>query len=219
MVEERKWAPANDDEEQAVYSDLMDLIYDGNEEGTPTIMEQALPTDYNDSGVEAQAIPFVTVDEGSGELAISTEAMELLDAMQHRKIAVIAICGTQNTGKSFLANRFLDRMQGFKSRGLLGQGTRGIWIWNKPVPVGNEVDGLLLDCQGLSIDDGQAQEIEQSATEEKIFTLTVLLASQILFNTKGHITDQTMDELALLPVLASKIRIKDARNAAGVDGQ
>ena len=87
------------------------------------------------------------------------------------------------------------------------------------MPVGNEVDGLLLDCQGLSIDDGQAQEIEQSATEEKIFTLTVLLASQILFNTKGHITDQTMDELALLPVLASKIRIKDGRNVAGADGQ
>ena len=121
MVEERKWAAPNDDEEQAVYSDLMDLIYNGNEDGTPnTIMETAMPTDYNDSGVDAQAIPFVTVDEASGELAISTEAMELLDAMQHRKIAVIAICGTQNTGKSFLANRFLDRMQGFKSRGLLG---------------------------------------------------------------------------------------------------
>ena len=59
-------------------------------------------------------------DEGNGELEISTEAMELLDGMQHRKVAVIAMCGTTNAGKSFLANRYLGRMQGFKTRGLLG---------------------------------------------------------------------------------------------------
>ena len=59
---------------------------------------------------EPQAIPFVTVSEADGQLEISTEAMELLDSMQNVKIAVLAICGTSNTGKSFLANRYLDRM-------------------------------------------------------------------------------------------------------------
>lgn len=34
----------------------------------------------HDSG-EPKAIPFVTVDEDTGELSISTEAMELLDGM------------------------------------------------------------------------------------------------------------------------------------------
>ena len=81
------------------------------------------------TAVEPEAIPFVTVSD-SGELEISTEAMSLLDGMQQGKIAVVAICGTSNTGKSFLANRYLGRMQGFKTRGLLGSGTRGIWVWN-----------------------------------------------------------------------------------------
>ena len=108
------------------------------------------------SSLEPAPIPFVTLSEVSGELEISTEAMEFLDSMQHRKIAVVAFSGTQQTGKSFLANRYLERMQGFKTRGLLGSGTKGIWIWNQVVPVGNEVDGLILDCQGLILDDEQA---------------------------------------------------------------
>ena len=54
------------------------------------------------------------------------------------------MCGSANVGKSFLANRYLGRMKGFKTRGLLGQGTRGIYIWNQVVPLGNEVDGLIL---------------------------------------------------------------------------
>ena len=74
----------------------MDLIYSGiGDDGQPTVMEVHDNNTHMSSGVP-QAIPFVTVSEnGSGdELEISTEAMELLDGMQHRKIAVIAICGT-----------------------------------------------------------------------------------------------------------------------------
>ena len=56
-------------------------------------------------------------------MEVSTEAMELLDSMQGGKVAVTAFCGTSDTGKSFLANRYLDRMQGFKQRSLLGTGT------------------------------------------------------------------------------------------------
>ena len=134
------------------------------------------------------------------------------------------MCGSANVGKSFLANRYLGRMKGFKTRGLLGQGTRGIYIWNQVVPLGNEVDGLILDCQGLSIDgrgaDGEDQTYQSSDIEEKLFTLAILLASQLVFNTKGHITDQTMDELTILPLLASKIKIReDVGKAAGEELQ
>ena len=161
--------------------------------------------------VQPEAIPFVTVSENGEELEISTEAMSLLDGMQHRKIAVIALCGTSKTGKSFLANRYLGRMQGFKTRGLLGSGTRGIWVWNQMVPLGDDVDGIVLDCQGLSIDG--CDDNDNNDIEEKLFTLAILLASQLVFNTKGHITDQTMDELALLPLLASKVRIREDSKA------
>ena len=78
------------------------------------------------------------------------------------------------------------------------------------IPLGNEVDGIVLDCQGLNLD-GAINEGEEDSSEleEKLFTLALLLSSQLVFNTKGHITDQTMDELASLPVLANKIRIRE----------
>ena len=133
MVEEVKTAgnlKVVDDEEAGVYEDLMDLIYSGGDDGEPTVMEEQMtPREQSSYGAEPQAIPFVTVTE-SDELEISTEAMEMLDSMQQGKIAVVAVCGTEKTGKSFLANRYLERMQGFKTRGLLGQGTRGIWMWS-----------------------------------------------------------------------------------------
>jgi hypothetical protein len=88
----------------------------------------------------------VTVSASGDELEISTEAMSLLDGMQHRKIAVIAFCGTAKTGKSFLANRYLGQMQGFRTRGILGSGTQGIWVWNQLISLGNDVDGIVLDC-------------------------------------------------------------------------
>ena len=65
-----------------------------------------------------------------GVMEVSTEAMELLDSMQGGKVAVTTFCGTSDTGKSFLANRYLDRMQGFKQRSLLGSGTQGIYLWS-----------------------------------------------------------------------------------------
>ena len=80
-------------------------------------------------------------------------------------------------------------MQGFKTRGLLGSGTRGIWIWNQMVPLANDVDGIVLDCQGMTVEgNGEDGEVN-SDLEEKLFTLAMLLASQLVFNTKGHITD------------------------------
>ena len=147
MVEERKsgsleFVAVGEEEEAGVYNDLMDLITTGEDDDEPSVMHEMPITP---SGVEPNAIPFVTVSDDD-ELEISTEAMELLDGMQHHKIAVIALCGSSRTGKSFLANRYLGRMQGFKTRGLLGSGTRGIWIWNQMVPLANDVDGIVLDC-------------------------------------------------------------------------
>ena len=129
---------ASDPTQENYYNDLMDLIYTGGSENSPE--DQPTVSVYEDSAAtsltcEPQAIPFVTVagdavDAGGEQLEISTEAMGMLDGMQHRKVAVVAICGSANSGKSFLANRYLGRMKGFKTRGLLGSGTRGIYLWN-----------------------------------------------------------------------------------------
>ena len=44
--------------------------------------------------------------------------------------------------------------------------------------------------------------------EEKLFALALTLASQLVFNSRGHITEESIDNLALLPMMANRIRIK-----------
>jgi hypothetical protein len=54
--------------------------------------------------------------------------------------------------------------------------------------------------------------------EEKLFALALLLSSQFIFNTRGHITEQSIDDLALLPMMANRIRMaQDAEQAASDD--
>lgn len=72
--------------------------------------------------------------------------------MQKKKIAVIVVSGPFNTGKSFLANQIVGRMKAFPIRVPMGNGTRGIWMWNKMLELSEDTDGILLDCQGLGDD-------------------------------------------------------------------
>lgn len=111
--------------------------------------------EYEDHGVDAKlgghAIPFVIVNDAE-ELEISSEAMTLLDQMQRKKVAVIAVTGPFNTGKSFLSNQMVGHMKGFGIRVPMGSGTRGIWMWNQLMPLSEDTEGILLDCQGLGDD-------------------------------------------------------------------
>lgn len=57
-----------------------------------------------------QAIPFIEII-GDGHLQVSAEAMNALEKHQTRKIAVVSFCGVLASGKSFLANQLLDRIE------------------------------------------------------------------------------------------------------------
>ena len=61
---------------------------------------------------EGKAIPLIEVDE-TGKFSVNTEAMSILEEHQKKKISVIAIAGPYRSGKSFLANRFLNKMKAF----------------------------------------------------------------------------------------------------------
>lgn len=125
-----------------------------------------------------QAIPFIQIEEESGKFIVNTEAMTLLEqnSTSRKKLAVIVIAGPYRSGKSFLANRFLNRMKGFTIGSTVQSCTRGIWMWNRLVPLSDEVDAVLLDTEGLGSTD---REFE---TDIKIFSLSILLASTFVYN-------------------------------------
>ena len=51
------------------------------------------------------------------------------------KVAIAAVAGPQRTGKSFLSNRLLQRMDGFAIGPSTMPCTKGLWIWGEPVKV------------------------------------------------------------------------------------
>jgi len=127
--------------------------------------------------MEGRAIPFIQIEEDSGRFVVNVEAMSLLESGDQRKrVAVVAIAGPYRTGKSFLANRFIGRMKAFTIGSTVQSCTRGIWMWNKLIPLSDEVDALLLDTEGLGSTD------REFATDIKIFALSILLSSTFVFN-------------------------------------
>jgi GTPase Era involved in 16S rRNA processing len=133
--------------------------------------------------------------------------MTLLNTHQsnskNKKLAVVAIAGPYRSGKSFLANRFLGRMKGFEIGSTVQSCTRGIWMWNRIIPLNDEVDAILLDTEGLGSTD---REFE---TDIKIFSLSILLSSTFVYNQIGHINERSIEDMSVVLRLTNELKIRD----------
>lgn len=95
----------------------------------------------------------------------------------------MTICGPYRSGKSFLANQLLHRMNGFDVGSTTRACTKGIWIWSNPidltVEVGEEslpVDMFLLDCEGTN-------SVERdTAVDSLLATVSIFLSSIFIYN-------------------------------------
>ena len=65
---------------------------------------------------------------------------------------------------------------------------------------------LVLDCEGLST---QSRGFDMDV---KVFTLTILLASSLVYNQIGHISDQALEVLSVIQMLTSQIKHKSQGN-------
>ena len=75
------------------------------------------------------------------------------------------------------------RNKGFEIGSTTQACTKGIWMWNKPIPINEETDGILLDTEGLG-------STERSTnTDAKIFSIAILLSSLFIFNSLGPINE------------------------------
>ena len=62
--------------------------------------------------------------------------------------------------------------------------TKGLWIWGKPVELENNKKLLILDCQALENDD----------VSLRLFLICELLSTYIIYNTKGEINDNLIND-------------------------
>ena len=79
-------------------------------------------------------------------------------------------------------------------------------MWNKLIPLSEEVDAVLLDTEGLGSTD---REFE---TDIKIFALSILLSSTFVFNQIGHINEQSIDDLSVVIRLTNELKIRENAN-------
>ena len=119
----------------------------------------------------------------------------------------MAVAGLYRTGKSYLLNRMLlNRSNGFGVGPTVNPCTKGLWIWNRPIPGrmadGSPINVLIIDSEGIGALN------EDSSHDTKIFSLAILLSSCFIYNSVGSIDENAIQNLSLVVNLTKNIHIK-----------
>ncbi|XP_021238699.1 guanylate-binding protein 1-like [Numida meleagris] len=151
------------------------------------------------------AEPICLIENQAGQgLAVRQDALQVL-ANVTQPVVVVAITGLYRSGKSYLLNRLAGRRTGF-SLGCNVQGhTKGIWMWCLPHPRQPGHTLVLLDTEGLG-------DVEKGDTKNDawIFVLAVLLSSTLIYNSRGTIDQQALENLHYVLTLAEHIRLSNS---------
>ena len=151
--------------------------------------------------------PIQLVSIKDGILETTAEAINILTGLKNTKLVILSINGPQNSGKSTLANNLINKKEsGFK----VGEKKEGIWIWGKPLELENGIKLLILDCQGINHDDKDNEN--NININNKLFTLSALLSTCLIYVTKGELTNNILNEFFELIDLPKKINIEEDKN-------
>ena len=146
---------------------------------------------------EDAPLQIITVNE-DGILEITIEGINFFNKLNNQKLSILSINGTPESGKSFLANSLIGKMNGFKC-----EKTNGLWVWGKPINLENGNKLLIFDSQGLNKND-------RDSISHKIYVLNILISNYIIYNTKGEVTDDVLKDFILFSDLSKGILVKEA---------
>ncbi|XP_050770653.1 guanylate-binding protein 1-like [Gymnogyps californianus] len=137
-------------------------------------------------------------------LVVQQEALQVLSEIT-QPVVVVAITGLYRTGKSYLMNRLARQRKGFSLGSSVQSHTKGIWMWCLPHPCQPGHTLVLLDTEGLG-------DVEKGDTKNDtwIFVLTILLSSTLIYNSRGTIDQQAMDQLHYVVKLTEHVKLKAA---------
>ena len=149
---------------------------------------------------EEEPLQIVAVKE-DGILEVTIEGINFLNKLINQKLSILSLNGLPQSGKSFLGNSLIGKMNGFKI-----EKTNGIWIWGKPINLDNGVKLLILDSQGLN-------KNEKYSTSFKLYILNILISNCIIYNFKENITEEMINDFIYFSDLSKQINVtKDENN-------
>ena len=146
--------------------------------------------------------PIQIVLASEGRLETTAEAINILYSLKNQKLCILSINGPSSTGKSALANKIIDKNnQGF----IVKEKTQGILIWGNPITLNNGAKLLILDCQGLN-------KNEEDGISEKLYILSILLSTYIVYNTEGELTNEKIKDFIYFTDMTKKIKVQEGEN-------
>ena len=159
----------------------------------------------NEISYEFKEEPIQLVSIKDGILETTAEAINILTGLKNSKLIILSINGPLGSGKTTLANNLINTNDsGFK----VGEKTEGIWIWGKPIILDDGIKLLILDCQGIN--NNNKDNINN--INQKLFILSVLLSTSLIYITKGEITNDMITEFLNSFDLSEKINFDDINN-------
>ena len=141
---------------------------------------------------EESPLQIVTVKE-DGIIEITIEGINFFNKLINQKLSILSINGESQSGKSFLANSLLGRMNGFKY-----DKTNGIWVWGKPINLENGVKLLIFDSQGLNKNE------KDNIISQKLYILNILISNYIIYNFKGNINEEMLNDFIFFLIYQKK---------------
>ncbi|XP_028416343.1 guanylate-binding protein 3-like [Dendronephthya gigantea] len=182
-----------------------------SEEETNGAIPLCIPNNYKWNDDEAKLQPVDNINRTG--LAVCTQGLEILRSITG-PVCIVCVVGPARTGKSYL----LGQLQGstFRLGHTMKAETMGIWIGKKVIrkslTTGEETTLVFLDSEGIgSIDSKDSTD----ATDNQIFTLSVLLSSLLIYNSKNVPNNSDLEKLHYVSKLSYSIRVRsDAENTS-----
>lgn len=138
---------------------------------------------------------------GGYKLELCKDAVKTLESMGQRSVVAISLCGTSQSGKTYLANHLLDRpqqgQQVLQVGGLWSKArTEGVWLWAGGVDKDERSPLILiLDCEGFGGPGSTMDEGHGASRDMQILALCWLLSSALVMNCMGGLNEDLFDEL------------------------
>ncbi|CAM9447481.1 unnamed protein product, partial [Heterosigma akashiwo] len=106
-------------------------------------------------------------------------------------------------GKSFLLNQLLGvQDSGFVVGPTINACTKGIWLWGEPIVLEDGLNVVFMDTEGLG-------STSRSQTEDvNIFSLALLLSSYFIWNSRGVIDGNALEDFGLVVNITKHIHVR-----------
>ncbi|XP_061094350.1 guanylate-binding protein 1-like isoform X1 [Conger conger] len=155
--------------------------------------------------------PMCLIENTDGNLSVNQEAVDVLMGL-NQPVVVVAVVGLYRTGKSYLMNKLAGKKHGFALGATVQSKTKGIWMWALPHPTRAGHALVLLDTEGL----GDVEKGDQK-NDAWVFSLAILLSSMLVYNSRGTIDNQAVENLQYVTELTERIKVKSPGGASSAE--